>query len=151
MVRLLALIFISLFLFSCVTRKVAITKSIVDTHTDSIVVEKRDSVAVQQNGISIKEDTEEMEIVPLDTTKPMIIGGKEYFNASVRVKKKKKDVIDTTKTTIVKSEYKQTQVKKEEKKESFVKAVNKRPSFFNFLWLLLIPLAVWLVRKYLLK
>jgi hypothetical protein len=151
MVRLLTLISLSLLLFSCATRKVAITKSVVETRTDSVVVEKKDSVAVQQNAISIKEDTEEIEIVPLDTTKPMVIGGKEYINATVKIKKKKKEVIDTTKITVVKSEQKQTQVKKEEKKDTFVKAVDKRPSYFNLWWLLLIPLVVWLVRRYLLK
>jgi hypothetical protein len=151
MVRLLTLIFLSTLLLSCVTRKVAITKSHVETHVDSVVVEKKDSVAVQQNAISIKEDVEEVEIVPLDTTKPMVIGGKEYINATVKIKKKKKEVIDTTKITVVKSEQKQTQVKKEEKKDTFVKAVDKRPSYFNLWWLLLIPLVVWLVRRYLLK
>lgn len=151
MVRLLTLISLSLLLFSCATRKVAITKSVVETRTDSVVVEKKDSVAVQQNAISIKEDTEEIEIVPLDTTKPMVIGGKEYINATVKIKKKKKEVVDTTKITVVKSEHKQTEVKKEEKKESFVKAVDKRPSYFFLWWLLLIPLVVWLVRRYLLK
>jgi hypothetical protein len=151
MVRLLTLISLSLLLFSCATRKVAITKSVVETRVDSVVVEKKDSVAVQQNAISIKEDVEEVEIVPLDTTKPMVIGGKEYINATVKIKKKKKEVIDTTKITVVKSEQKQTQVKKEEKKDTFVKAVDKRPSYFNLWWLLLIPLVVWLVRRYLLK
>jgi hypothetical protein len=151
MARLLTLIFLSTLLLSCVTRKVAITKSQVETRVDSVVVEKKDSVAVQQNAISIKEDVEEVEIVPLDTTKPMVIGGKEYINATVKIKKKKKEVIDTTKITVVKSEQKQTQVKKEEKKDTFVKAVDKRPSYFNLWWLLLIPLVVWLVRRYLLK
>ncbi len=151
MVRLLTLIFLSLSLFSCATRKVAISKAVVETRTDSVVVEKKDSVAVQQNAISIKEDIEEIEIVPLDTTKPMVIGGKEYVNATVKIKKKKREVIDTTKTTVVKSEHKQTEVKKDEKKETFVKSVDKRPSYFNLWWLLLIPLLAWLVRRYLIK
>lgn len=151
MVKHLTLIFLSVLLVSCVTRKVAISKSQVETKVDSVVVEKKDSVAVQQNAISIKEDIEEVEIVPLDTTKPMVIGGKEYKNATVKIKKKKKEVVDTTKTVVVKSEQKQTEVKKEEKKKEFVKSVDKRPSYFNLWWLLLIPLGVWLVRRYLLK
>lgn len=151
MVKHLILIFLSLSLFSCVTRKVAITKSHVETRVDSVVSEKKDSVAVHQNGISIKEDSEDIEIFPLDTTKPMVIGGKQYFNATVKIKKKKKEIVDTTKTTIIKSEQKQTEVKKEEKKESFVKNVDKSPSYFNLWWLLLIPALVWVVKRYLLK
>lgn len=151
MVKHLTLIFLSLSLFSCVTRKVAVNKSQVETKIDSVVVEKKDSVAVQQNAITIKEDVEEVEIVPLDTTKPMVIGGKEYVNATVKIKKKKREVIDTTKTTVVKSEHKQTEVKKDEKKETFVKSIDKRPSYLNLWWLLLIPLVAWLVRRYLIK
>jgi hypothetical protein len=151
MVKHLTLIFLSLFLLSCATRKVAITKSNVELRVDSVVIEKKDSSFVQQNAISIKEDIDEIEVVPIDTAKPIIIGGKEYFNATVRIKKTKREIIDTTKTTVVKSEQRQTEVKKDEKRELFVKSVDKKPSYFNLWWLLLIPLGVWLLRRYLLK
>jgi|694.fasta_scaffold89957_11 hypothetical protein len=151
MVKHLTLIFLSLFLLSCATRKVAVTKSNVELRVDSVVIEKKDSSFVQQNAISIKEDIDEIEVVPIDTAKPIIIGGKEYFNATVRIKKTKREIIDTTKTTVVKSEQKQTEVKKDEKRELFVKSVDKKPSYFNLWWLLLIPLGVWLLRRYLLK
>lgn len=149
MVKHLTLICLSLFLFSCVTRKVAITKSHVETRVDSVVAEKKDSVAVQQNAVSITEDIDEIEVVPIDTTKPITIGDKQYFNATVKIKKTKRQVIDTSKTTVTKSEDKKVEVKKEE--DSFVKDVKKEPSFLNLWWLLLIPLGVWLVRRYLLK
>jgi hypothetical protein len=99
---------------------------------------------VQQNAVSVKEEESEVVIVPIDTTKPMVIDGKEYVNAVVKVRKKKKEVIDTTKTTVVKKEERKIEVKKKEK----AKTVEKRS---NWWWLLLIPFAVWWVRRYLLK
>ena len=118
MARLLTLVFLSLTLFSCATRKVAMTKSVVETKTDSVVVEKKNSVSVQQNAISIKESIDEFEIVPIDTAKPLIIEGKKYFNAAIRLKKTNREVVDTTKIVVAKSEERTIEVKKEEEKKS---------------------------------
>jgi hypothetical protein len=151
MVRLLTLICLSLLVFSCSTKKVAITKSLVKTKTDSVVVEKKDSVAFQQNAISIKEDIDEIEIVPIDASKPLVIGGKEYFNAAVKIKKTKREVVDSTKTTVAVSDYKQTEVSKEETKETYNKSVDKKPSYMNMAWLLLIPIAILSIKFFLKK
>lgn len=149
--RYLLLIWTMPFLFSCATRKVAISKVHEESKIETVITEKKDSTAVQQNAISIKEDIDEIEVVPIDTTKPMVIGDKQYVNAVVRIKKTKREVVDTTKTTVVKSEEKKAEEKKEEKKKVFVKSVDKKPSYMFLWWLLLIPLVVWLVRRYLLK
>ena len=146
MVRLLTLIFLSLLVFSCSTKKIAVSKSEVETSTDSVVVEKKDSVAVQQNAISIKEDIDEIEVVPIDNTMPIVIGGKEYFNAAVKIKKTKRDVVDTTKTTVAVADYNQTEVSKEESKETYEKLVDKKPSALNMAWLLLIPIVILSIR-----
>lgn len=146
MVRLLTLICLSLLVFSCSTKKVAISKNAVETITDSVVVEKKDSVAVQQNAISIKEDIDEIQVVPIDNTKPIVIGGKEYFNAAVKIKNTKRDVVDTTKTTVAVADYNQTEVSKEESKETYEKSVDKKPSLLNMAWLLLIPIVILSIR-----
>ena len=146
MVRLLTLICLSLLVFSCSTKKVAISKSVVETRTDSVVVEKKDSVAVQQNAISIKEDIDEIEVVPIDNTKPIVIGGKEYFNAAVKIKKTKREVVDSTKIEVAVSDYKQTEVSKEESKETYEKSLDKNPSSLNMAWLLLIPIVILSIR-----
>lgn len=145
-VRLLTLICLSLLVFSCSTKKAAISKSVVETRTDSVVVEKKDSVAVQQNAISIKEDIDEIQVVPIDNTMPIVIGGKEYFNAAVKIKKTKRDVVDTTKTTVAVADYNQTEVSKEESKETYEKLVDKKPSALNMAWLLLIPIVILSIR-----
>lgn len=146
MVRLLTLICLSLLVFSCSTKKVAISKSVVETKVDSVVVEKKDSVAVQQNAINIKEDIYEIEVVPIDNTKPIVIGGKEYFNAAVKIKNTKREVVDSTKIAVAVSDYKQTEVSKEESKETYEKSVDKKPSALNMAWLLLIPIVILSIR-----
>lgn len=151
MARLLTLIFLSLLVFSCSTKKVAISKSVVDTRTDSVVVQKKDSVVFQQNAISIKEDINEIEVAPIDSTRPVVIEGKEYFNATIRIKKNKREVVDTTKTSVAVIEYKQSDVKKEETKQDYEKSVDKKPSIMNMAWLLLIPVVIISIRFFLKK
>jgi len=146
MVRLLTLICLSLLVFSCSTKKVAVSKNKVETITDSVVVEKKDSVVFQQNAISIKEDIDEIQVVPIDNTMPIVIGGKEYFNAAVKIKKTKRDVVDTTKITVAVADYNQTEVSKEESKETYEKFVEKKPSALNMAWLLLIPIVILSIR-----
>jgi len=146
MVRLLTLIFLSLVVFSCSTKKVAVSKSLVETKVDSVVVDKKDSVVFQQNAISIKEDIDEIEIVPIDTLKPVVIGGKEYLNAKLRIKKIKRNVVDSTKTTVAVSDYRQTEVSKEESTETYDKSIDKKPSALNMAWLLLIPIVILSIR-----
>jgi len=151
MVKHLTLILLSFLLFSCASRKVAVTKTQVETHIDSTAVEKKDSVSVQQNAISIKEDIDEIEIVPIDTAKPLVIDGKQYFNATVRFKKTRRHIVDSSKSTVSKSSENTISVKKDIKAKGFEKKVDKKANYFVYLWLLLIPIAIWFGRKYLLK
>jgi hypothetical protein len=151
MAKHLTLILLSFLLFSCASRKVLVNKTQVETHIDSVSVERKDSVVVQQNAIIVKEDTDEVEIVPIDTAKPLIIDGKQYFNATVRLKKTRRHVVDTSKVTVSKSEEKKVSVKKEVKEKIFEKKVDKKASYFGFLWLLLVLVALWFARKYLPK
>jgi hypothetical protein len=151
MAKHLTLILLSFLLFSCASRKVMVTKTQVETHIDSTVVEKKDSVSVQQNAISIKEDIDEIEIVPIDTAKPLVIDGKQYFNATVRLKKTRRHIVDSSKSTVSKSSENTISVKKDIKTKGFEKKVDKKANYFVYLWLLLIPIAIWFGRKYLLK
>jgi thymidine kinase len=151
MAKHLIFLFLSLSLFSCASRKVAINKKQVETHIDSSSVEKRDSVSVVQNAISIKEDIHEMEIVPTDASKPLVIDGKQYFNATIRIKKTQKHTVDSSKSTVSKSTVKQTTLKKSVKEKSYNKTVDKKANYFVYLWLLFIPAIAWLVKKFVFK
>ena len=151
MAKHLTLILLSFLLFSCASRKVLVNKTQVETKIDSTAVEKKDSVSVQQNAISIKEDIDEVEIVPIDTAKPLIIDGKQYFNATVRLKKTRRHVVDSSKSTVSKSIENKISVKKDIKAKGFEKKVDKKANYSMFLWIILILLAIWFARKYLPK
>lgn len=151
MAKHLTLILLSLLLFSCASRKVSVTKTEVKTHIDSTAVEKKDSVSVNQNAISIKEDIDEVEIVPIDTSKPIIIGDKKYYNATVRLKKTRRHVVDTSKSVVSKSIENKVSVQKDIKSEVFDKKVEKKANYFIYLWLLLIAFIVWLIWRFFIK
>ena len=144
----LALLLVSSLLFSCAARKVAVTKTQVKTYIDSTAVEKKDSVSVQQNAISIKEDIDEIEIVPIDTAKPLVIDGKQYFNATVRLKKTRRHVVDTSKVTVSQSSENKVSVKKDIKAKGFEKKVDKKANVLFYFWLLLIPICLWLIWRF---
>ena len=145
------LLLLSVSLFSCASRKVAVNKTQVETKIDSTAVEKKDSVSVTQNAISIKETSDEVEIVPIDATQPMIIGDKKYYNAIVRLKKTRRHVVDTSKVTVSQSYEKKVSVKKDLKSKVFDKKVEKKPNYWVLLWLLLIPITWFVLRRFALK
>ena len=151
MAKHLILILLNFLLFSCASRKVAVTKTQVETHIDSTVVEKKDSVSVQQNAISIKEDIDEIEIVPIDTAKPLVIDGKQYFNATVRLKKTRRHIVDSSKSTVSKSIENKVSVKKDINAKGFEKKVDKKANYFVYLWLLLIPIGYWIWKRFIVK
>lgn len=149
--RYFTVILASLLLLSCATRKVAVSKIKEEVKVDSVVVEKKDSVAVQQNAISIKEVIDEIEIVPIDTAKPLVVDGKEYFNATIRFRKTDRKVVDSTKVVVTETAQKSVEVKREEKKDNVDRKVEKKSSTFFWLWILLIAAAAFAVIRYVLK
>lgn len=151
MARLHTLLFLSLLIFSCSTKKLSKIKSVVDTKIDSVVVEKKESVAVTQNAISTKEIINELEIVPIDTAKPLVIDGKKYFNATVRFKKINRQVIDTTKVVSTQAENKVIEVKKEGTRKDLDKKLKKTSPSFIWVWIVLIVVIAGIVIRYVLK
>jgi hypothetical protein len=151
MAKHLILLLLSFSLFSCASKKVAINKTQIETHIDSTVVEKKDSVSVQQNAISVKEDVDEVEIVPIDSTQPIIIGDKKYYNAIVKLKKTRRQVLDTSKITVSLSSENKVSVKKHLKSKVFDKKVEKKANYWVLLWLLLIPFTWFVLRRLALK
>ena len=135
-------------LFSCAARKVAVTKIQTETYIDSVVVEKKDSISVQQNAIIIIDSSEEVEVTPIDTAKPIIIGDTKYFNAKVKIKKARRKIVDTSKVTIFQSSEKQVSVKKDIKSKGFEKKIEKKANVLFYIWLLLIPVCLWLIWKF---
>lgn len=136
------LLLLSLTLFSCASRKV-------DTKID-----KRDSTAVSvsnevekvktdsqtQTFVIDSTETEEIVIVPIDTTKPLIVNGKKFFNAKLRYKKQRNN-IRTSQTEKV-AEIKEKRTKKRTDTRVVTKQKEKTTEAVRFPWWLILLGAV---------
>ena len=129
---------LSIFGTSCASRKVNINKVDTVVKSDSTSVTKQEVVTTQDNHVNVVTDTDEIEIVPIDTTLPFTIDGKEYKNAKIRHKKTKKVLVDTTKIKVSEKASIETIVKKSAKIEMVKKDIDKQSN--NWWWLLILLL-----------
>ena len=135
-------LFLLLVLSSCGSRKVAVEKTESNLKVDSTSTIVKNEVITTNNDIRVNTDTEECEITPIDSTKPVIIGDKKYFNAKIKIKKTKTAAIDTTKKVEKKEEVQQVKVFKDKKEKAFKKQVDRKESHTIYWWWLLILLLV---------
>ena len=138
-------------LFSCAARKVAVTKTQTQTYIDSSSISRQDSVSIQQNAIVITNSSEEIEISPIDTAKPVIIGQIKYYNAKLKIKKVRKRIVDSTTILVSKSNEQQVLVKKEVKQKVFDKKIDKKVNYAILIWFILILLLAYLAYRVFLK
>ena len=140
-------VIISFIFSSCASRKVNITKEETKITIDSTSVVRIDSTSNVNNNVYISENTEEFEIKPLDTTKAFIYNGKTYFNAVLKHKKSNKLLVDTSNKIVSKNVLKQ--VSKKTNKNTFKKekTIYKKANYFVYLWLLIIPVGMYVWRK----
>lgn len=143
--------FAILIFFSCSARKVTVSKADTKTYTYSKSVITKDSVSVQQNAIVVKETTHEIDIVPFDTSKPVIIGDTKYYNAIIKFKKKNSMKVDSTKIIVFKNTVTENVVKSKSSTEILNKNVDKKSNYLFYLWLLLIPIVAYVIVKHPLK
>jgi uncharacterized protein YcfL len=120
------IIILTLFLFSCSSRKVETEKK------DSKEVTKIDSVAktVEKTNIKIdtKKDIEESELVftPIDNTKEFIVNNKTYKNVQISQRKKKDNTIIAEIKTIGKKQDITIKKAVNSKLQSNIKHVDKK-------------------------
>lgn len=134
-------------LYSCAARKVVSSKVNTEVKTDSVYVEKKDSVFVQQAAVTIKEDIYEMIVTPIDSTKPIVIGNTEYKNVSVKIRKSNKVTKDSTLTITSQSTDKNVSVEKESNSKIVDKAVDKKSNYFIYFWILLLLIIAFVAYK----
>lgn len=134
-------------LFSCASRKVAIVKEETKTKTDSVAITKIDSTSIINKNVYFSENTTELEIKPLNDSLPIVIDGTSYFNAVLKYKKQNKVLVDTSKIIVSKNVLKQVSKSKAETKKIKEKTVDKKVNNFVYLWLLLIPIGMYLYRQ----
>lgn len=147
MARLLILFISVLLLHSCASRKVDVSKMTVETKIDSVSEVKVDGTYVKDNNVVVIESVDEVEYTAKDTSKPMEIDGKIFKNVVIKSKKSKKETIDKTKEISKVSSVKKLNVKREGIKKTFEKKVDKKVNNFVYLWLLLIPVGMYVYRQ----
>jgi hypothetical protein len=137
-------ILVSLFLFSCGSRKVVIQ----EIKKDSLKQIETKIVTKEETNIAIKNDiyTDEFTITPLDTLKDIVVNGITYKNVVLRYKKVKDNSLHIEKKTIVKNELKKELTKTSVKE--FKKDIDRKQNYWNYLWLLLIPVVYYLYKRF---
>lgn len=146
------LILASMFLISCGARKVNKEEKVEDKTTIETV--KQVDSTKEETKTEVKYDVEtcEVEVVPIDSTKEFVVDGKKYFNARIKIKKKKDNTLYLKENKVSKTSQKQAnKIIKETKKEK-VKAVDKKSviswQFYLIFWILILLLIIRLYQKF---
>lgn len=145
--RVIVYIICGALLFSCASRKVDVVKQEIKTKTDSVAIVKTDSTSIINKNVYFSENTSELEIKPLIDSLPIVIDGTSYFNVVLKYKKQNKVLVDTSKIIVSKNVLKQVSKSKQETKSIKNKTVDKKANYFIYLWLLLIPIGMYIYRK----
>jgi hypothetical protein len=146
-VKKLIFLFLSIILFGCGSRKVTIEKNKEVLNSDSVSVVKIDSVSKINTNIKITENFEEIEIKPEVCGVEMIVGGITYKNAVLKYKKANKVYSDNSNKIVSKKASKQVSQNKKEIKINNNKVIDKKVNYFVYLWLLLIPIGMYIYRE----
>jgi hypothetical protein len=96
----LAVSLYSIFVTSCGVRKVekSITEesSVINTYS----VDKKDIMVDKETNIAVNEELEEIQLMPIDTSKVIIVNGKSYKNVIVTIKKRNTSSLSSVKELI---------------------------------------------------
>jgi hypothetical protein len=136
-----------LLITSCASRKVAIVKEETKTKIDSVAITKTDSTSIINKNVYLTENTSELEIKPLVDSLPIVIDGTSYYNAVLKYKKHNIVLVDTSKIIVSKNALKYVSKSKQETKNIKEKTVDKKANYFVYLWLLLIPVGMYVYRQ----
>lgn len=132
---------------SCGSRKVVIDNENITIKKDSLFTSKIKTISINQNNISITEFFDELEIIPIDTTRAILVDGKIYKNVKIKKKKKITETKDTTKKESIKDEKLKLNIKSEEKKVIKKKNIDKKESL-SFKLFLLASILIFLFYPY---
>ncbi len=140
-------------LTSCASRKVDVSK--IEIKKDSVIEAKVEVKTLEvknttdSTNIVTEVNTDEVCIEPLDSTKEMVVNGKVYKNAVLKIKKNKVNTLYTNNKT--ESNIKRidsTNASKTSVKENVVgktKKIDKEANYWSLLWLLLLLLIMYLL------
>lgn len=140
------LILLSTLFFACGARKVNKQEKVEEKTTVEVVTQKDSVIEVVKTEIKYDVETHEIEIIPIDSTKEFVVEGKKYFNARIKIKKKKDNTTYSEDNKVSKTSLKQSKTVVKELKKDKVKTVDKKASYawvFWWIFLLLILYILW--------
>ena len=141
------LILLSTLFFACGARKVNKQEKVEEKTTVEVVVQKDSVVETTNTDIKYDVETNEIEVTPIDSTKEFTVEGKKYFNARIKIKKKKDNTTYSEDNKVSKTSLKQSKTLVKELKKDKTKAVDKKASYSWLYWLLFLLLALYLLWK----
>ena len=147
LITLLALSLIAL-LSSCGSRKVQKSNVKEEVKTEQAVIEKKDIETKTETKTVVNDQSNEMEITPIDTSKVLIINGKTYKNAKVKIVNRKVNTTIAEKATVKDNSVIDTRVKNSSKNATKVKNTERKSNPFTSLLWLLIPALIYAAWKY---
>jgi hypothetical protein len=134
----------ALLLIGCGTRKTSQTKTDVTTKevaTDNSVIETKTDTNLKVIDCTL---TDEIEIIPIDNTKEILVNGKVYKNVSIKQRKLKNNVITTENKKVSEKIKKDVKTKSKAKVQVKDKATeSNKGNFWN--WILLIALVAGVI------
>lgn len=135
-----------MFATSCASRKVSKSETEIKTETESKETTET-KTDVNTNVVTVDTSTtNEIEFIPVDSTKPIIVDGKKYENVIVRRVNKKNNIVVVENEKV--SQIEQKAVKTKGKQVIEVKQKETaRKSFFSWWWLLLLIPIYFIYRK----
>jgi hypothetical protein len=143
--KLILLFLITFLIVGCGTRKTQQTKTDVTTKevtTDNSVIETKTDTNTKVIDCTL---TDEIEIIPIDNTKEIVVNGKTYKNVRLKSKKTKNNVTTNKVDKVAKKQ--QNSIKTKSKASIEVKQKETERNS-NYWWLLLLIPIYLLYRKY---
>jgi uncharacterized protein YcfL len=135
----------ALLLIGCGTRKTSQTKNDVTTKevvTDNSVIETKTDTNLKVTDCT---STDEIEIIPIDNTKEIIVNNKSYKNVRIKYKKTKNNVTTNKVEKVAKKQQNAIKIKSKASIEVKQKETERNS---NYWWLLLLIPIYLLYRKY---
>lgn len=145
----ISLIALSFLVMSCASRKVDRKEEKQKIDFTENVTEETKTDSQTTTKVIDTSTIDEIEIIPIDSTKPVVINGKTFLNAKIKHVKRKNNI--TTDKVEKVAENQRKQAKRELKIDNSNKEKQtERKSGFSWWWLLflLIPIAYLKYKKY---
>ena len=141
------LVFILIFLLmGCSSRKVNKSEVKEETKTEQTVKEEVKTDSNINTTIVDTSETTEIEIVPIDNSKPIEVNGKKYVNARLKLSKKKNAITTNSNEKVSQIEKKEVNAKSNKVIEVKQKQTEaKRP--FSWWWIILVVAIGYLIYK----